>query len=290
MNWNKKKAYRFLHQKIRLAKCQCVVAHNMELNPFLIMIPEELFSSMIILDLLVDLELNNDIKKNIIRILLNSMGEKGLFTFYANKTSLLADVDDTSLAHTALTKAGSINPEIASRAVEAVIQNVTPEGIIKIWFGSSAVIDPAVCANAVYFIHLYGKGQRCKLTEDFIYQVITTNTYQEMEFCYPSEDTYLYLVSRLLDFPVLSRKFADPLNERLKKRINTTDNALDLSMRVICSNKLGISNDIEAEKLCRLQQMDGGWPPWALFVGCLGSFFGSREITTAFAIRALTGK
>lgn len=61
-----------------------------------------------------------------------------------------------------------------------------------------------------------------------------------------------------------------------------------IKMRIIACNNLGIQSSKEKAKLVSFQLEDGSWPAYSYFTGSNSRYFGSREISTAFAIKALS--
>lgn len=289
--WNKNGAHIFLSKSISAGNFQCLCSKTENFDPPLIQIPPENFSSMVILDLLIDTDVDEHIKSILIQKIKSERGTDSLYTFFTEKALLPPDVDTTALAYIALAKAQGKEPNLSSQALDITILNVDAEGLIEVYVDPQRAnrIDAVVCANALYFIYLYGRNEEAKLTEDFIYKTLATKAYKDGTRYYPSEDMFLYIVSRLLDFPSLHKKFAPLLYQGLKERINVAHTPLELAMRIICAKKLGISDSSEKEKLAQCQEEDGGWPACIFYKkGSTSDFFGSREITTAFAIQALS--
>jgi hypothetical protein len=78
------------------------------------------------------------------------------------------------------------------------------------------------------------------------------------------------------------------LVDAIRERQGATDFPLDIAQRVISARWLRIADGGESQKLIDLQEDDGCWPADSLFrCGRKRIFFGSRMVTTAFALRAL---
>ncbi len=212
-------------------------------------------------------------------------------TVFFKSSICYLQIDSTALAHTVLAKAGN-HPPFVLQSLETTIANVNCEGVVEVYFDPlrRGRVDPVVCANAIYFVHFFGKNFKTQATEQFIYDTLVLGSYLDRMRYYPSEDAFLYAVSRLLDFPSLKEKFIQPLSNRLKKQRLTPGTALDLAMRILCAKKLGWPIEKEEIELASLQEADGGWPICPFFKnGSSNQFWGSRAITTAFAIQALSG-
>lgn len=288
-DWDKDKAYSFLSNSIMEERYQCLCSNKENFTPPFISIPQENFSSMVILELLVDTDFNLAAKFVLAQKIKNERRVDGLYTFFKDKNLLPPDVDCIALAYTALLKFHGAEDELLMPALSALLKNVNEEGLIEVYIDPqrSNRIDPVVCANVLYFACLCGKHEEIKQTENFIHNTLITKSYKQGTRYYPSACTFLYMVSRLLDFPCLHGKFAFLIYENLTEHI-FANNALELAMYIICAKKLGIENKNEQEQLAKLQDADGGWPACTFYkTGKSSDYFGSREITTAFAIRAL---
>jgi len=261
-------------------------------SPYLL---RELFPAMFILDLLYDSQLEAKTKNDLLDLLRNNSTKEGLYSYFVDERFLPPDVDDTALALASLIKANRISVSAASYAVDQILSNVSPEGIIEVFFVSDGPlkgeIDPVVCANALYVIYMLGKENQAKKTESFVYETLQSGNYPYLY--YPSEDMFLYMVSRLVhSFPEMRKKFGEILSKRVVARIGSSEDPIDLAARVIAGKSVGIKNASESKKLLDLQNEDGSWRDDVFFQAKRPSngklyFYGSKEVTTAFAIRAL---
>ena len=78
------------------------------------------------------------------------------------------------------------------------------------------------------------------------------------------------------------------LRARTQERIGQSGNALDLALRIITCNSLGLDCDLDRRGLLDLQCEDGGWKAgWMYRFGSSGVRLGNRGVTTAMAIKAL---
>lgn len=95
-------------------------------------------------------------------------------------------------------------------------------------------------------------------------------------------------MGRLTKFSEFSKKIKNKLVTHVQKRIEKTTFPLDLAMRSILADTLGIPNESEKQKLRQLQEQNGSWTADPLFhYGGRDEYFGSKAVTTAFAIKAL---
>jgi hypothetical protein len=289
--WNKRAAYSFVKHSVESGVYHCIGGHNRLMEPPLSQVPRELFSSMVILHLLVNLELDEQVKNKLVADLQCAADGEGCYSFFAESTLLPADADCTALSYDALLQARIIACKDVFKPLIAMIKNVNREGIIEVYFNQQrhGRIDPVVCANVLYLVNLLDKRDQAMATEEFLYRILQEEAYSQGTRYYPSEYMFFYMVARLLDFPLLREKFAPLLTEKLLKMPPILQDPLDLAIRIICLKKLGLAYDGEAHQLASLQQADGGWPLCAFFKkGRSEDFFGSREIVTAFTIKALT--
>jgi hypothetical protein len=121
---------------------------------------------------------------------------------------------------------------------------------------------------------------------------------------YPSPDAFLCFASMLVAcFPDQTMCLRAPLLEALSVRWHQIPTraadpanpctAINLAMRVIAAQNLGVREDAiqrEIAHLMHMQREGGAWPAAALFkLGSLRFYFGSEAMTTMFALRALLG-
>src|SRR5690606_2561981 len=106
---------------------------------------------------------------------------------------------------------------------------------------------------------------------------------------YPSGDTFLYFLSRLLrDFERLQQDFLEPLHAVLVRRFGQEGCALSRATRVAAADNVGLFDPDDLAWIAAAQRPDGSWPPGAFFkYGRASRYFGSEAVTTAFALRAL---
>ncbi len=288
-DWDQKAAYSFIYKAIRNNDYQLISGENRALIPSYGKIVES-FSPMVILDLLGTKVIDVDVHALLVQSIINARLSNQLYSFFFDEKMLPADVDCVALAYTGLIKSGVLAGCNYQNVVELVLTNTNSAGIIETYFDVSRKdrIDPVVGANALYFLYLCGQESQAQTTQQFVLDTLLQEKYKERGRYYPSEDTFLYMISRLLDFPFFQENITFVLQQKLIARLYSTHNPLDLAMRVICSKKLKIQNETEAAELASLQESDGGWPAWAYYKkGRSNIYFGSRVITTAFAIKAL---
>jgi len=174
---------------------------------------------------------------------------------------------------------------------------VDENGILKVWFepcGKENAIDHVIIANTLYFLNLMDKRLYTIKNEDYIFEVLKSKRYLNGSLYYHSPDYFLYCLTKLTKFKELDKRFSKILEREIKDRINSTIWPFDLAMRASMSNKLGIDNEVEIEKLLNMQEKDGGWPIDSIYhyrrkAGRIRiGYFGSRSMTTAFSLEALS--
>lgn len=293
ITWNKVGACNFLGKTKGDYKSICSKDKDFSSTISTLNNTPEIFSSMLVLEVISKLEIDAEIKNNIIKKLKSSCYKNGFYYFFTDHSLYPPDSDCTALANIALLKTNSVEHSSVIDTLNGLAKHVNKDGITEVYLDKERAgrIDPVVCANVLYLFYYFGLKHLVVPTDNYVFKTLLTEGYAGGTRYYPSEDMFLYAVSRLLEFPQLKENLSDILGEKLKKRINSTDNSFDLALRVICSKRLGVDNTVEAKILAKKQQPDGGWPIGAIFkFGQKDIFFGSREVITAFAIKALVDK
>ncbi|AUP81236.1 HAD-IA family hydrolase [Flavivirga eckloniae] len=255
---------------------------------------KEIFSTAVILHSYSSLP--NDIIESMSYEILNHDGKNKLrWCFYKNEArpeNFPDDLDTTSMVLSFLLNNNKLTREEVAPVVEQMIGNRNEDGIIQVYFDDNRPrIDAIVAINVLYLMHQIGYGEReaLKETEIFVYDFLTTQKYLKGTRYYPAPDVFLFFLSRLVvDFPNAFQKFHKPLIEMLVLRINCSSFPLERALRVIALKKLGIVNRTDFLKLLDDQLEDGGWPMYGLFIAPRSNtYFGSRELSTAFALEAI---
>ena len=109
---------------------------------------------------------------------------------------------------------------------------------------------------------------------------------------YPSPDCCLGFFGRLLrsstDEAHLQLTIGPLLKSRVQERVGESGNTLDLAMRVLACDSLGVECSVDRHTLLRLQGQDGGWESgWMYRYGSTGVKIGNRGVTTALAVKAI---
>lgn len=260
--------------------------------------PFEIFSTLVIFDLLSGTSINGKVMASL-RDFVSTHHEDGLFYFFEEprlRMKFPADVDCTSIGASILLNEGIASTAVIRSVADKVIDNVNEDGVIQVYFPPRGErenrLDPIVCANAMYFVHLVGRGDEIKATEDFVYKALEDEAYLEGTRYYPSPDMFLYFLSRaVMVSPELGERFDPLLEARIAQRIGCTTYPIDLAVRIILCSRYKISNEVDTRQLLEAQAGEGNWPADAFFRCARDTlFFGGESLTTAFAVAALEEK
>ncbi len=206
--------------------------------------------------------------------------------FFLDPARLPADTDCTAVAYLVMLRAGRASEDEAHRAFDQIAAAVSPEGVVTTYFdreGERAnLVDAVVCANTLRLAHRLGRADEVDATARHVREVVCSGADLDGTRYYPSPDCLLYALSLGTPF--------DELRAATLLRIGTTGHALDLAQRALAADRLGLDASIDRERLLDLRAADGTWAPEGWF--CYGrsrAWFGSRALTTAFALAALHG-
>ena len=262
------------------------------LFPGLTEFPSEIFTQLMITDLVFKHKPELEISSDLLIELENIQVDGGIINFFRDDSLLPSDIDCTAIGLAILVETGRADLNIINQVVDRILDTTNEAGVIQVYFppfGHRAYTDPVVCVNALYLIALLGREKEAKKTEDYVFEHLHTQAYLAGTRYYPSPDIFLYFLSRLMNrFPYYQEKFGDQLRQELNIRIGSTELPLDLAARVIAAKTVGFSNDFEEHELIFSKNGYGGWPANAFFrFGTRVGFFGSSALTTAFALKAL---
>lgn len=298
------RACSFLEQSCGLVHCyQLQVSLEPDLSELITPTPMETFSSMLVLDLLVDTEVDPGIIAHLVRYLAAHRRD-GMFWFFEDPTLVPPDVDSVAMGMSALARAGAVDPAAATEAaiLDRVVSNCTADGIIQVYFppreSREERVDPVVCANALGLLHLAGRGHEARPTEDFLYSVLESRAYLRGTRYYPTPEAFLYFLARAMGASeALRQRFLPLMRERVGEALahprGDDEPPLLTALRLIAANATGHDDPDDARALLERQHADGSWQAHPL--GTTGEsrmrlYFGSRPLTTAFALHALTSR
>jgi hypothetical protein len=203
--------------------------------------------------------------------------------FFRDPARLPPDADCTAVAYLSMLGAGLDVEQAAHRALDLIAATTDADGVVTTYFETSGdragIVDAVVCANVMRLATRLGRGSDVLPTWRFLRRVIAERSYLDGTRYYPSPDSLLYALALGKPFP--------ELRDAVIARIGATDHVLDLAQRVLAAARLDIDATRDRE-LLEARRAEGGWAPEGWF--CYGrsrTWFGSRALTTAFALAAL---
>lgn len=289
-----KKGNNYLSQKITDTGFQSYFGINRNLNTINTFSNNEIFTSIVIAELIPQQFKKNQYYKNLVKYINSSLELDGTISFFQDNKILSPDIDCTSIGLSVLFSDGKLTQKIINNVTEKIFKNINSKNIIKVYFDSKKkYIDPIVCINALYFLYFIGKNKNkiTKENEKFIYDFFKNESYLNGTRYYHSPDTFLFFLTRLvMKLPKdLKNKYHNLLKKAIQKRRLKTNYPLDIAIRVYLSKIFGINNKVEFDKLLKMQSIDGSWPIDGFFRNDNKNlYFGCKELTTAFAIKALS--
>lgn len=255
---------------------------------------KEIFSTILVLTIISDLPY--DIQLRMVDQFKNRCNKTSHWCFFLqeNKWSNFPnDLDTTSLVVSQLLRRNLISCDVALSVCDDMMGNRNEDGIIQVYFDPDrSRIDPIVSTNVMYLMHQIGIANREELlqSKEYVRNFLVSGEYLGGTRYYPSPDSFLFFLTRLIvDFEDAFNDLKGDVRAQLLERVGSTEHSLDLAMRVIALQRLGITNGIECRKLYQQQLSDGGWVMNGLFLApSKNLFFGGRELTSAFALEAIT--
>lgn len=248
---------------------------------------------------------------------LTALLDRGLigrrYRFFLTRNGFPADTDCTSVATQALWERGLITDvRYAELAGELLDAAVPPRDVVIVYWDDDVETgtrsrgrkyDAVVCANALVVL----KGARAAgllgreadraivATHQYVAEHLTSGSYRDGTRYYPYEDAFLHSVARLThrhedSAAVLTGPLTDAIRKRETDSGPDRDLPLNVALRMIAARDAGLT-DGQAERRRTLlagQAADGGWPASPYYtLGRLPAYFGSRLLTTLFAVNAL---
>ncbi|MEO8550738.1 MAG: hypothetical protein ABI678_12220 [Kofleriaceae bacterium] len=204
--------------------------------------------------------------------------------FFLDPARLPADADCTAVGLLLLLDTGHLSERDAHRALELIAQTTTSQGVVATYFERSGdranIVDAVVRANVVRLARRLGRLDEVAATRRYLHALVASDGHLDGSRYYPSPDSLLYTLA-------LGDRF-EALRPAVRARIGATDHVLDLAQRCLAADRLGIANTRDREALRARRLSDGTWPAEGWF--CYGrsrAWFGSRALSTAFALAAL---
>lgn len=272
--------------------CLTGPARNLQISAA---VQPESFTAMIVADLLRGLPEFESLHSEILVMLEDELGDEDVFYFFKDHGRLPADADCTAVGLSVMLEGGGSFREVANAALDRIRANANAKGVVETYFDPtgerSGLVDPVVCANVLYLAHLLGREDEFLATEDHVVEVMLDGSYLQGTRYYPSPDTLLYFLGRVVgrfSGSRLAERVRKSLRQALAARIGTTQGPIDLAQRVLVCSWLGMRNTHEAMRLASMQGPGGAWPADSLFqYGRTKLHFGSSDLTTTFALAAL---
>ncbi|KAF6762993.1 Haloacid dehalogenase-like hydrolase-domain-containing protein, partial [Ephemerocybe angulata] len=199
------------------------------------------------------------------------------------------DVDTTSLGLTVLKR----DAAVANSVMDEMLQYVDPDGIMQTYFDHTRPrFDPVVCVNVLSLFYEYGRGAELSKTLDWVYEVLLNRAYIDGTRYYKNAECFLYFLTRLLianNDDELHSLFKPLLKERIQECIGSEGDALQLAMRILICDFVGIRDEVDLRSLLPLQQEDGSFEiGWIYKYGSSGLQIGNVGLTTAMAVKAIS--
>ncbi|PSN60217.1 HAD-like protein [Corynespora cassiicola Philippines] len=227
-----------------------------------------------------------------------SLDTENTWNYFAGEATLVPggyfpdDLDTTSLALTVLRP--DITPSVAA-ILDRMSQCRNFDGTFMTYFDSEKPrIDAVVSSNVLACFYHFGRGRQFDETVRLICDVLERRIYLEGTRYYPSPDCCLGFFTRLLQYSGSETYLHDTLGpllkEGLKERVGKDGSVLDLAMRITACDRMGIECEQDRRALVESQRPDGGWDlGWMYRYGSTGIRIGNRGVSTALAMRAITG-
>lgn len=253
--------------------------------------PKETASALLVLGTALRRKQHTTLAQKIIQFCKEYM-RQGRMNFFVDNTLLPDDTETTAYAWATLIEANIVQRTSANSALDEIVRSTNGEGIISTYFcpeshGKTNQQDHVSIANILYTLHLTNREEGITPSMQFVRQTFTQSTYLAGSRYYHSPDAFLYFLSRLTRFKSW-KDIREPLKDHLEERMGTTTQPLDLAMRITAARRLGMHAKKESALLAELKEDDGSWPADALYhYGSKTGYFGSKIISTAFAIEAL---
>jgi hypothetical protein len=259
--------------------------------------PREVFSAILASELL-GRDLSRRWRQQVTGYLQRFVQPDGTVHFFEQTALLPADVDCTALALVALAREQVLDERQRERVLSAIIDNQNAAGVIRVYFGADPdrckIVDPVVTANALYAINQERRVREATPSERFVLSTLRSHTADPHSRYYPSPDTFLWAVSRLVSaFPVRYKAWRRLLAATIEQRPICHQLLIEKAQWAIAARLLGVCPERVEQalaELCSTQRDDGSWPAQALYrYGRKSVYFGSPVLTTIFALRALLG-
>lgn len=252
----------------------------------------------------IDLAQIEQTTQHAVRFLLNEMEQNGLWRFFGRNSHIHFDIDVVCCVLASLKEWG-VKLDYDAQA-SLLLKYRNDQGLFYTWIldvdppfeKEDNNIDWVVNANALFFYSLL--CQSLPEVEQYLIEVVETNTFQQRSPYYDPTFAFIYCVTRA---------YADGCNSRLCSAIarikdyllysksmdklygDPAQNVLAIAGLLNCGGKTTDSKQA-MEHLVSMQGEDGGWPIGIFHTGGpyteYGVAYGSRELTTAIALESMS--
>lgn len=269
-----------------------VISDPSGLFPGLTAMPRELFSSMLVLDLVYLERPSDPVGAALAALMRERRRAGGHFDFFFDEGLLPTDVDCSSIGSSLVVATAGADDGVHATA-DRIAACVDDAGIVEVYLppqGERRRLDAAVCANAAHLFYALGRETEIEPTLGHIADVIDDDRYIDGTRYYQSPEAFLFFCARMATASSGAyERFAGSLRAALERHSLSPDaSALEVAMRVGASVRVGASWGGLASRLVRAQEPDGAWAPYAVYrFGRRHGFFGSSALVTAFAVDAL---
>ncbi|OAQ99637.1 hypothetical protein LLEC1_07749 [Akanthomyces lecanii] len=212
------------------------------------------------------------------------IGEPRLYgTTYAN------DSDTTCLALTIL---DDVPEEEKAYAMNAILANLSPDGLPYTWFDDKRPrLCHCICANVYRFFHLQGQAGQLPGVYEHLCRILRTGAFALGSRYYANPDWFLYTLSDLCGRRPLDtalQEMRELLGARIQDRMGGDDDVLGAALRLLSAQSLAVKNQRDLTTVRDAQQLDGGWEMVWLWQTARGAIkMGSRGVITAMAVRGI---
>ncbi|MCK4223714.1 MAG: hypothetical protein KAX39_00950 [candidate division Zixibacteria bacterium] len=229
-----------------------------------------------------------------IQFLLNQKENEMVWRFFGKNSNIIPDLDD--ICYTlAFLKENKVDLDYGKFGNE-LLRYRNAEGLFYTWFpkkGKNNNVDWVTNTNILYFFYCIDK--RITEVENYLKQIITEGKFAKGSLYYHSPYSFIYFFTRLYSdknaetfssvIPVLIDFLL--MNERENIVKNEIEDIL-AEIGLINSGFEGLLLDKAIEKILDFQNKDGGWAMGSIFRHrTVNRYYGSRELSTAFAIKCL---
>lgn len=256
--------------------------------------PPEVFSAMVCADV-VGRYLSPGWIATVRDHLVGRLQPDGTVTFFV-EGDLPPDTDCAAMLWVALHETGGAPPTVARQISTGIARLVAADRVVPVYVPTGGrrdgLVDAVVAANTLAPLVHAGHDAVLAATEAHVLDALVSGRFLEGTRYYPSPDTFLVSVARLVRlFPQRYGPWRAPLARGLADRAGRGASALELAQWVLAAEGAGVlgsEHEGLEDPLLEAMEPDGSWPARPLFrYGRRQIFFGSRYVSTAYACAAL---